>query len=65
MSKQAVNNKAVSDAEKREKKVVLKKLEEMEEELKVGKILKVLFVKKEWLWVLVLTSEYSNSSWCA
>ena len=49
MSKQAVNNKAVSDAEKREKKVVLKKLEEMEEELKVGKILKVLFVKKEWL----------------
>ena len=42
----AVNNKAVSDAEKREKKVVLKKLEEMEEELKVGKIGKFLLVKK-------------------
>jgi len=35
MAMQAVNNKSMSDAEKREKKVVLKKLGEMEEELKV------------------------------
>ena len=34
----AVNHKSLSDSEKREKKIVVKKLEEMEEELKVGQI---------------------------
>ena len=47
-----IKNNAVTDQEKREKKIVVKKLAEMEEELKVGLKLKSISIRidgKVWI----------------
>lgn len=53
---QVVKNNAVTDQEKREKKIVVKKLAEMEEELKVEVEFKYILPFFFWTWHLVLFS---------